>query len=73
MIEETNSGQSIDIEITLADDATAIDIVKSGLASDKTDVYTVGGTLIKKNVSSVDALEGLAPGVYVVKGKKIVK
>ncbi len=73
MIEETNSGQSIDIELSLADDATAIDIIKSEIARDKTDVYTVGGTLIKKNVSSVDALEGLAPGVYVVKGKKIVK
>ena len=73
ILEETNSGQSIEIELTLADDATAVDIIESGMTREKVDVYTVDGTLKKKNVSPVESLDGLEPGVYVVNGKKVVK
>lgn len=37
------------------------------------DVYTILGTLAKKQVKKSQALEGLQRGIYIVDGKKIIK
>lgn len=38
-----------------------------------TDVYTTDGILVRSGVKKSKALDGLAPGVYVVNGQKTVK
>ena len=35
-------------------------------------VYTIGGTLVKRNVSYTTALEGLERGIYIVGDKKVI-
>ena len=36
-------------------------------------VYTLNGTLLRKEVKQQDALNGLQSGIYVVNGKKVIK
>ena len=38
----------------------------------KVNVYTVDGTLVKRNVKAADAVKGLARGIYVVGKKKVL-
>lgn len=48
----------------------------NGIIGDETkavyNVYNVQGVVVKKGVSEVDALKGLANGIYIVNGKKYV-
>lgn len=37
------------------------------------DVYTIDGVLLRHNVSLLKSLEGLAKGIYIVNGKKVIK
>ena len=52
---------------------TAIENVADIDGNNIVDVYTIGGTQIKKNVKAAEALRNLPKGVYVVGGKKVVK
>lgn len=60
--------------VSIPNPATGINSVNANADADvfatPADVYTVGGVLVKKAATSLD---GLGHGVYVVKGKKIVK
>src|SRR5574344_54782 len=40
--------------------------------SDKDDVYSVTGMLIRKGVTRADALNGLSKGIYIVNGRKVL-
>ena len=52
----------------MSGDTTGIDGVESR-EMDPTDIYTVGGKLVKKNATT---LNGLPKGVYIVNGQKII-
>ncbi len=52
-------------------DVTAIQAL--GLGNADVDVYDVKGMVVKKQASSVNPLEGLPRGIYVVGGVKVVK
>jgi beta-xylosidase len=41
--------------------------------SDRTNVYSLSGQLLRRNVLSRQAADGLPAGIYVVEGKKIIK
>ena len=51
-------------------DATAINNMK--VNSHPVDVYDVKGTLLRRNVGSDNATNGLPAGVYVVNGEKVL-
>lgn len=53
--------------------STGISAVKPSEADGRVDVYTVSGVLVRKGVARSAALNGLAKGVYVIGGKKMVK
>lgn len=55
---------------SLNNDATAIEVLKANNA--KVSVYGVNGTLVQKNVRINDAMNTLAPGIYVVNGQKFM-
>ena len=73
LVKSGTSSQSIDIELLFRDGATSIETISPRLASDYVNVYSTVGVLIKRNVPYDKALEGLAPGAYIVNGKKIVR
>lgn len=52
-----------------ANDVTSIKQIVKG--NEKVDVYSIGGTKVASKVTS-DAINALNPGVYVIKGKKIL-
>ena len=54
------------IRLTLQGIATSID---ANSVSGTFDVYSTNGMLVRRNVTS---LRGLAPGVYLVRGRKVV-
>ncbi len=55
--------------LTVTDASAAISGVSDDSAAAPSDVYNVSGQLVRSHAKSLD---GLAPGVYVVKGKKVV-
>lgn len=58
-------------KITYADPSTTgIDNVLAG--NGNVDVYTLGGVLLRSNMKAATATQGLAPGVYIVGGKKVL-
>ena len=58
---------------SISDVPTGIKNISSvGNASDRVNVYTVSGVCVKQNVSVSEAIQGLAKGVYVVGGKKVI-
>jgi len=58
---------------SINDVPTAIKNISSSVnASDKVDVYSLNGIRVKQNVSVAEATQGLAKGIYVVGGKKVV-
>ena len=66
----TKSGdQPAMININLDGNATGIENIEQNQA-DICDVYNLQGQLIRKNATS---LNGLAKGIYIVNGKKVVK
>lgn len=48
------------------------DIVSGSDADRPVDVYTIQGTIVKRQVNRADALEGLSRGLYIVGGKKVL-
>ncbi len=66
-----SNNNAIDIELVY-DGVTSVYSVTSA-AVGKVDVYSAEGRLVRRQVSSESALDGLAPGVYVISGKKYVK
>lgn len=42
-------------------------------ANGKTDVYTLDGICVRRQVALKDALNGVKPGIYVVNGEKVIK
>lgn len=48
-------------------------ISEAASATGNADVYTIDGKLVRHGVETTRALDGLAKGVYVVNGKKVVK
>ena len=51
---------------------TSIGGVKAGDGTVLTNVYTLDGRLLRRQVKSTNATEGLPKGVYIVGNKKIV-
>ena len=52
---------------------TSVATLKPTVGDGRVDVYTVSGVLVRKGVARSAALNGLAKGVYVISGKKMVK
>lgn len=58
---------------SISDVPTAIKNISAlDSASDKVDVYSLNGIRVKANVSAAEATQGLAKGIYMVGGKKVV-
>ena len=72
LVKETNFSNAIEIEFVFGD-ATAIDTVKAKSMGTMVNVYSVSGSMQKKNVPANEALSGLAPGMYIINGKVVVK
>ena len=68
-----SSQQTIELNWLSEGEATAIEALKSKAASNSVNIYSIDGRQLKRNVSSEKATDGLAPGVYVVNGKTILK
>lgn len=56
-----------------SDVPTGIEINIADAANELVNVYNLQGMLVKHAVSEENALEGLPKGIYIIKGKKIVK
>ncbi len=59
---------SLYVNITGETDIRAIE----DIPNDKVDVYTIGGKLVRKNVATNKALNGLKQGIYIIKGQTIL-
>lgn len=59
--------------LTLKLEGTTTGINEAASETGKTDVYTIDGKCVRRGVAAKEALNGLAKGVYVVNGRKIVK
>lgn len=59
------------IRIQHSADETAIDAVENGDV-ELTDVYTVSGHVVKKNVDASKALQGLEKGIYIINNQKTI-
>lgn len=59
--------------LTLKLEGTTTGINEAVSETGKTDVYTIDGKCVRRGVAAKEALNGLAKGVYVVNGRKIVK
>ena len=73
LIETNNSLAKLhNIEISFGDDETTfMDSIKPH--DTYVDVYSIQGMLIRKRVNSLNALDNLAPGLYIVNGKTVRK
>ncbi len=72
LVKSGSSQQSIDIEWEFVDDATSIESLKSRTITGLTDVYSVDGRLLRRKVSSANALDGIGKGVYIINGRTVV-
>lgn len=61
-----------DATIDLGQFLTGINDSKVVVLSSTVDVYSLNGTLVRKNVKSVDATKNLPAGIYVVGGVKVL-
>jgi len=52
-------------------DATDVDAIETDIIDRPIDVYDTRGRLVRSNVTSSNATEGLAPGIYIADGRKI--
>lgn len=62
------------VVISVTGDNILNDIAKTVLtkAAGKVNVYTVDGTLVKRNVKASEAKDGLARGIYIIGRKKVI-
>ena len=66
------SGQQVVMVITLwTRNATGVESIIQLPTSTTTNVYSITGQLMRKNVHSEQALQGLPIGLYIVNGKKV--
>lgn len=56
----------------MTDVLTGIDSAITENTSTTTDVYTINGIRVKANVSTTEATQGLAKGIYIINHKKVV-
>lgn len=56
----------------MTDVLTGIDSTITENTSTTTDVYTINGIRVKANVSTAEATQGLAKGIYIINHKKVV-
>lgn len=71
MIKATNTTAPATLSLKLDGEVTGIVGVNSELG--KVNVYNLEGKLVRSQVAAATALQGLAKGVYVINGKKVVK
>lgn len=71
MIKVTGTVTAQALKLKLNDETTGISEAAS--EAGKADVYTIDGKCVRRGVAAKEALNGLAKGVYVVNGRKIVK
>ena len=71
MIKATNTAAPTTLSLKLDGEVTGIVGVNSELG--KVNVYNLEGKLVRSQVAAATALQGLAKGVYVINGKKVVK
>lgn len=71
MIKATVANAQAQFSLKLGNEVTGIIGVNSELG--KVDVYNLEGKLIRNQVEATTALQGLAKGVYVINGKKVIK
>lgn len=71
MIKTTVANAQAQFSLKLGNEVTGIIGVNSELG--KVDVYNLEGKLIRNQVEATTALQGLAKGVYVINGKKVIK
>lgn len=71
MIKATNTAAPATLSLKLDGEVTGIVGVNSELG--KVNVYNLEGKLVRSQVAAATALQGLAKGVYVINGKKVVK
>lgn len=60
------------IELGKIDITTSIDNAEVVVLPSVVDVYTINGTLVRKNVKAANALKGLPAGLYIVGGQKMI-
>ncbi len=53
------------------EETDAVENVESGITTEPVDVYTLAGTLVRRQVEPAKALQGLKPGIYIVGGRKV--
>ncbi len=66
-----NEEGDADLIIETADQVTAVKPFIVTKATDKVNVYSIDGKLLKRNVKATDAQKGLKKGIYIIGKKKI--
>lgn len=66
-------GQIINVVFGSDDFTSSVAGVKVADEDEMVDVYTLGGVMVRQQVTKDAALEGLRKGVYIVGGEKVVK
>lgn len=67
-----NEEANEDIVIFTTDKLTSIKTAKVVRGSDIVNVYTIDGTLVKRNVKAANAKNGLAKGLYIIGKQKVL-
>ena len=66
-----NEEGDADLVIETADQVTAVKPFIVNKATDKVNVYSIDGKLLKRNVKATDAQKGLKKGIYIIGKKKV--
>lgn len=66
-------GQIINVVFGSDDFTSSVAGVRAADEDEPVDVYTLGGVMVRQQVTKDAALEGLRKGVYIVGGEKVVK
>jgi hypothetical protein len=66
-----NEEGTADLIIDIKGSMTGIKEVVVKKSTDKVNVYTIDGKLLKKNVKSTDAEKNLGKGIYIIGKKKV--
>lgn len=70
-IKKSGVGHVTGIKLYNASSTGIVDIFSDD-ANAPVNVYTVNGILVRSNMSPADAVVGLAPGIYIIGGKKVL-